>query len=174
MVGEPVQDVGSVVVLYGPKGAGKSWVAAELSRQAGVHHLDVDLLVLDLLDSGVRPDPRLGWLEHVDREVRSAVAAHPRVSVEATGAWDSDWMLADRLAAARCRVLPVWVFAPVEVTLRRLAGRRGRKVPVSVQDARWIHAEATRRAAGRPFTAVVDTSGPPDPGKLAALVTLLR
>ncbi len=174
MSGGPVEDVGSVVVLYGPKAAGKSWVAAELSRQAGVHHVDADLLVLDLLERGVRPDPRLGWLEPVETAVRSAVVGHPRVSVEATGAWDTDWMLADRLAAAECRVLPVWVSAPVEVTLRRLAARRGPKVPVSVQDARWIHAEATRRAAGRSFAAVVDTSGAPDPGKLTALVTLLR
>ena len=49
--------------------------------------------------------------------------------VEAThppGAWDSDWMLADRLAAP-CRILLGWVTAPLEVTLQRLAGRRGRK-----------------------------------------------
>jgi hypothetical protein len=141
---------------------------------AGVHHLDVDALVLDLIDRGVRPDPRLGWLDHVEREVGRAVAGHPRVSVEATGAWDSDWMLADRLGAARCRVLSVWVTAPLEVTLQRLAERRSRKVPVAIEDARWIHAEATRRAAERSFTAVVDTSGAPDPGMLGQLVTLLR
>jgi len=170
----PVRHLSTVVVLYGPKGAGKSWVAEELRRRAAVAHVDADRLVLDLLDRGGRPDPRLGWLDQVEAEVQRAVAEHPLVSVEATGAWDSDWMLADRLAAADCRVLLVWVTAPLEVTLQRLAGRRSPKVPVSRQDAEWIHGEATRRAAARSFTAVLETSGTPDSSKLDQLVTLLH
>jgi chloramphenicol 3-O-phosphotransferase len=106
--------------------------------------------------------------------VRRAVGEHRCVSVEATGAWDSDWILADRLTVAGCRVLSVWVSAPLEVTLERLAGRRSRKVPVSRQDARWIHEEATRRAAGRSFAAIIDTFATPDPSKVDHLVTLLR
>lgn len=86
----------------------------------------------------------------------------------------SDWMLAEHLAAAGCRVLTVWVTAPPEVTLDRLAHRRTRKVPVTPQEARWIHAEASRRAATRSFTAVIDTTGPPDPGRLDDLLTRLE
>ena len=160
-------------MLYGPKAAGKSWVAAELTRRAGVHHVDADLLVLDLLGRGARPDPSTGWLDQVETAVRQAVGEHPCVSVEATGAWDSDWMLADRLAAAGCRVLTVWVSAPLEVTLRRLARRRSRKVPVSRREASRIHAEATRRAATRSFATVIDMSGPQDPDKLDPLLALL-
>lgn len=163
----------TVVVLYGPKAAGKSWVADELRRRAGVQHVDADRLVLDLTDRGGRPDPQLGWLDQVEAEVLRAAREHRLVSVEATGAWDSDWTLPDRLAASGCRVLLVWVTAPLEVTLQRLAGRRTRKVPVSRQDAAWIHGEATRRAAARSFTAVLDTSAPPDPSQLDQLVTLL-
>jgi chloramphenicol 3-O-phosphotransferase len=110
----------------------------------------------------------------VETVVRRAVGEHRCVSVEATGAWDSDWILADRLTVAGCRVLSVWVSAPLEVTLERLAGRRSRKVPVSRQDARWIHEEATRRAAGRSFAAIIDTFATPDPSKVDHLVTLLR
>jgi shikimate kinase len=88
------------VALYGPKGAGKSWVAAELSRRAGVRHVDADLLVLDLLDQQVRPDRRLGWLDQVETAVRRAVGEHRCVSVEATGAWDSD---CPRPGAGSCR-----------------------------------------------------------------------
>jgi predicted kinase len=169
----PVRHQSTVVVLYGPKGTGKSWVADQLCRRAGVLHVDADRLVLDLLVQGERPNPRLGWLDQVEAEVRRAISDHRRVSVEATGAWDSDWMLADRLAAAGCRVLPVWVTAPLQVTLQRLAGRRGPRAPVSREDAEWIYREATRRAAARSFTAVLDTSGPPDPSKLDQLLTLL-
>jgi shikimate kinase len=164
----------TVVVLYGPKGAGKSWVADELSRRIGVHHVDVDRMVLDLLGRGQRPDPEQGWLEPVETEIRRAVCDHSLVSVEATGAWDSDWTLADHLTAAGCRVLPVWVTAPLEVTLDRLTRRRSRKVPVSPQEARWIHEEATRRAATRSFAAVIDTAGLPEPGRLDELVKVLR
>lgn len=147
----------SVLVIYGPKGAGKSWVADELRRRAGVAHVDTDRVVLDLLDRGERPDPRLGWLEQVESEVRGALGDHAAVSVEATGAWDSDWILADRLTAAGYRVLQVWVTGPLEVTLDRLAHRRGRlahrrgrKVPVTAEEAQWIHGKATRRAAAGP------------------------
>ena len=61
------------------------------------------------------------------------------MTVEATGAWDSDCMLADRLAAAGCRVLSVWVTAPLEVTLQRLAGRPSRKVPRPCQSLTCKH-----------------------------------
>ena len=71
-------------------------------------------------------------------------------------------------------MLTVWVAAPFEVTLDRLARHRGRKVQVSAQDARWIHAEAMRRAAARSFTAVVDTSATPDAAVLDELVTHLH
>jgi uncharacterized protein (DUF2252 family) len=39
---------------------------------------------------------------------------------------------------------------------------------VSLQDARWIHGEVTRRAARRSFTVVVSTTGAPEPGRLDA------
>jgi cytidylate kinase len=162
------------VVIYGPKGAGKSWVADELRRRAGVAHVEADRVVLDLLDRGQRPDPHLGWLEPVETEVRWAAGGHDAVSVEATGAWDSDWLLADRLAAAGYRVLRVWVTAPLEVTLDRLAHRRSRKVPVSEEEARWIHAAATRHASARSFAAVIETSGLPDTSRLDLLLESLR
>jgi cytidylate kinase len=164
----------TIVVIYGPKGAGKSWVADELARRADVTHVDADRMVLELLARGKQPDPRLGWLDPIGNEVRRAAARHAVVSVEATGAWDSDWMLADRLAAAGYRVLRVWVTAPLQVTLDRLAQRRTLKVPVTAEEARWIHGEATRRASVRHFAAVIDTSGPPDTDRLDHLLESLR
>lgn len=89
----------TVIVLYGPKAVGKSWVAQALVDRLGVRHVDVDALVLDLLAAGVRPDPADGWLAWVEQRVVAALDTYPLVSVEATGAWDSDWRLADDLEA---------------------------------------------------------------------------
>jgi hypothetical protein len=59
-----VRQLSTAVLLYGPKAAGKSWVADELRRRrAGVQHVDADRVVLDLLDRGARPDRQLGWLD---------------------------------------------------------------------------------------------------------------
>jgi chloramphenicol 3-O-phosphotransferase len=148
----------TVVVLYGPKAVGKSWVAEVLQQRAGVHHVDADELVLDLLEQGVRPDPELGWLGHVEGAVQFALDRHRRVSVEATGAWDSDGMLADRLIAGGVRVVAVWVTTPLEVTLDRLSRRSTRKVVTTPQQARWIHA---RRPGAPPRGASPPRSTPP-------------
>ena len=43
----------TVLVLYGPKAVGKSQVADVLQRRLGVHYVDADRLVLDLLAAGV-------------------------------------------------------------------------------------------------------------------------
>jgi chloramphenicol 3-O-phosphotransferase len=56
-----------VVVLYGPKAAGKSQVAEVLQAEHGVMHIDVDLVVLRLLDAGIRPHPQHGWLSQICR-----------------------------------------------------------------------------------------------------------
>ena len=80
-------------------------MAEELNRLAGVHHVDVDRMVLELSARGRRPDPEQGWLKEV--EVSRAAGEHLLVPVEATGAWDSDCMLAGHLAAAGCLVPPV-------------------------------------------------------------------
>jgi gluconate kinase len=161
----------TAIVLYGPKAVGKSWVAEVLRTHLGVAHIDADELVLDLLAAGTRPDPVDGWLTWVRRRVVDALARHALVSVEATGAWDSDWRLADDLEAAGARVLRVWVSAPKEAAMSQLAGRTSRRVPVSAEEASWIFDQATARAAGRRLDARIDTGQPPEP---AAVVALLR
>ena len=166
----------TVMVLYGPKAVGKSWVAQTLAERLDVHHVDVDALVLDLLAAGVRPDPVDGWLAWVEQRVIAALDTHQLVSVEATGAWDSDWRLADDLEARGVRVLRVWVSAPKRVALQRLADRTAaRRVPVSAQAAGWIYDQATVQAAGRRLDARIDTGGQQDPAPVvAALRPLLE
>jgi len=143
----------TVIVLYGPKAVGKSWVAQALVDRLGVRHVDVDALVLDLLAAGVRPDPADGWLAWVEQRVVAALDTHPLVSVEATGAWDSDWRLADDLEARGVRVLRVWVSAP-QARHAAAAGRPNRPTGAGVDgggrlDLRPGHDPGRRSAPGR-------------------------
>jgi shikimate kinase len=160
----------SAIVLYGPKAVGKSWVAQTLIDHLGVHHVDVDGLVLELLAAGVRPDPSDGWLAWVERSMVAALDTHELVSVEATGAWDSDWRLADDLQATGIRVLRVWVWVPKQIALQRLADRTTRRVPVSAHEASWIYDQATAKAAGRRLDAQIDTARPQDPASVLAVL----
>jgi dephospho-CoA kinase len=159
-----------VIVLYGPKAVGKSWVAQALADRLGVEHVDVDALVLDLLAAGIRPDPADGWLAWVEQRVVALLDTHQLVSVEATGAWDSDWRLADDLEARGVQVLRVWVSAPKEVALQRLADRTTRRAPVSAQEADWIYDQATIQAADRRLDARIDTGKPQDPTSVVAML----
>jgi AAA domain len=161
----------TAIVLCGPKAVGKSWVAEVLRTHLGVAHVDADELVGDLLAAGPHPDPVDGWLTWVRRRVVDALARSALVSMEATGAWDSDWRLADDLEVAGARLLRVWVSVPTEAAMGRLAGRTSRRVPVSAEEASWIYDQATARAAGRRLDAWIDTGRPPDP---AAVVAELR
>jgi adenylate kinase family enzyme len=45
------------IILYGPKGSGKSRIAQMLAQRLGVHHVDPDTLILELLAQGFEPDP---------------------------------------------------------------------------------------------------------------------
>ena len=92
------------------------------------------------------------------------------MSVEATGAWDSDWRLADDLEARGVRVLRVWVSAPKQIALQRLADRTARRVLVSAQAASWIYDQATLQATGRRLDARIDTGEQQDPASVVAVL----
>jgi len=149
-------DSTGVVVLFGPKAVGKSTIATLLEEHGGVHHVDPDLVVRALLAAGTEPHADTGWLDAVQREVLEELVHHRWVAVEATGAWQSDWVLAERLGV-HVRVVRVWVTASLPTTLRRMASRQPPRVACTEQEARWIHAAATRRAAQQRVHAVVDT-----------------
>jgi chloramphenicol 3-O-phosphotransferase len=150
--------VAVAVVLFGPKAAGKSEVADVLRTGYGVAHVDADQLVLALRAAGVRPHPERGWLTPVEEGVRRTLRTHPAVSVEATGAWDSDWQLARNLELSGVDVLRVWVFAPLDTSLDRLARRTTRKEPTTLDEARWIHQNTSERARHQRFDLTLDTS----------------
>ena len=125
------------VVVMGPKAVGKSWVAQVLSSRLGIYHVETDALILELMELGHEPDADIGWLASVEGLVVTALEQHPAVSVEATGAWDSDWLLIDRLRDRDITVCTVWVNATLHQSLVRLHERTARKVPTSESEAIW-------------------------------------
>jgi pimeloyl-ACP methyl ester carboxylesterase/predicted kinase len=155
--------VGTLLLLAGPKGVGKSWVAAIAERDFGVHYVDADLLILDLLDHGAQPDPEGGWLEPVRAVVFDALTTYPAVSAEITGAWDSDYELADEAEQRGHRVVRLLISAPLDETLQRLRTRTATKVPVSDDEAQVIFARVQDRVPGERWDATLDASGDEQP-----------
>ncbi len=105
-------------------------------RPARRRVVDVDGLVLGLLDHGEEPDVEQGWLPSVESALRRALADHDVVSVEATGAWDTDYRLADHLEREGHKVLRVWVTASEDEWVARLRARTAGKVAVDEVEAR--------------------------------------
>jgi shikimate kinase len=159
----------TLLVLAGPKGAGKSWVAHIAERDFDVRYIDADLLILELRERGSSPDPRDGWLEPVRSAVLDALARHRAVSVEITGGWDSDYELMRAVADGGHRVVRIWISAPLDETLARLRDRTTRKVPVTEAEARSTYQRAVTRAAREQWDATIDTSGD-KPTDIAAFV----
>jgi hypothetical protein len=121
--------LGTLLLLAGPKGVAKSWVAQIAEQDFGVHYLDADLLILARLEQGTSPDPEAGWLQPVQEAVVDALARYRRVSVEITGAWDSDYELAHNIEERGHEVVRLLVSAPLPETLARL--RTTHRVPSS-------------------------------------------
>ncbi len=141
----------TVLLLVGPEAVGKSWVAAVAEQRLGVRHVDADRLVLDRIAAGEHPDPVDGWLAPVQQAVLQVLGPHRTVSVEATGAWDSDWRLAQELATEHVRVVRVLVWTTRE-------RRRGR--------APTAACGVTSRDAGSDLTVALSLPAPP--GRRAA------
>ena len=64
-----------IAILYGPEGSGKSRIAQMLAQRHGVHRVDPDTLVLELLAHGFEPEPVDGTATEVRRHVLTARAA---------------------------------------------------------------------------------------------------
>jgi shikimate kinase len=165
--------LGILLLLAGPKGVGKSWVAQIAERDFAVHYLDADRLILSLLEKGSSPDPEDGWLEPVQEAVFDALAKHRAVSVEITGSWDSDYRLARNVERRGHRVVRLLLSAPLPETLARLRARTSRKVAVSEAEARSTYFQAEKRTRREHWDARLDTSGTEQPDKAAAVLLQL-
>jgi adenylate kinase family enzyme len=151
--------MGTAVVIYGPKGAGKSYLARLLERELGISHIDPDVLVLEWTEQGRRPDPKNGWLTEIVRATKPVLETHKAVSLEATGAWDSDWTLSALLKDAGHDVVTIRLLIDRATAMARFSAREDARVPVSVSEAQRIWKEADARRQRRKVDLEIDAAG---------------
>ncbi|MBS0277161.1 MAG: AAA family ATPase [Proteobacteria bacterium] len=149
----------SVVIVYGPKAAGKSYLSQALERELGISHIDPDALVLEWIEQGHRPDPRNGWLTEIVAATKSALETHKAVSLEATGAWDSDWTLPGLLRDAGHEVITIRLLIDHATARARLSARQETRVPVSASEVERIWNAANARRKSQKVDLEIDAAG---------------
>lgn len=157
-----------LILLVGPKGAGKTRIGGLLERRAGVQFVRVEPMYREAQAAGRDGQPEV--IEAIRR--RAATTSSP-LCIETTGA--SRAMLDAYLGelGRAFEVLPVRVTAPADLCLRRVRGRdQTDHIPVS--DDRVQAVNALAEAVVLPWAATIDTSADPDDETvLAALAALL-
>jgi gluconate kinase len=161
--------MGLVVILGGPRGVGKTYVAELLEETSGVSYVDGDSSILGWMEAGIEPDPDDGWLEPMRDEVLRRLDTNVSVSVEVTGEWESEYKLMQRLEDAGHRLLRLWLTAPEEEVIERLMNRtRERRLPATELEGRGVYRRGAARAARERWDITLDISGPPNPALLLA------
>jgi shikimate kinase len=138
--------VTTVVIVYGPKAAGKSYLSRALEGELGIYHIDPDALVLEWIKQGLRADLENGWLQEIVAAVKFALETRNAVSLEATGAWDSDWKLPELLKDAGHDVITIRLLIDPATAMSRLSTRKEERIPISASEAEhiWKAADARR------------------------------
>jgi shikimate kinase len=159
--------MGTVVILGGARGVGKTYAGELLETSLGVSYVDGDSSILGWIEAGLEPDPEDGWLAPMLSEVLRRLEALERVSVEVTGEWESEYTLMRRLAEAGHRVIRVWLTAPEDEVIERLIGRtRPRRLPATEAEARDVYRRGAERAARERWDLTLDVSGEPRPERI--------
>lgn len=164
-----------VIVLVGPKGAGKWTIGDFLATGMGIHFLRVEPLFLEVRSQlgASHPDfERLGF-ESVLLHVNEALSRYDTVCFESTGASSHiPWLLSQLGEVAR--VIPVHVLAELAECVDRIKGRdTSIHIPVSDDQVERINALAIR--VELPWAAEIDNRGAFNgPFILDTVRTLLR
>lgn len=148
-----------VIVLVGPKGAGKTSIGEFLSGELGIRFLSVEPLFLEARArlGASHPDPdRLGF-EAVLASLAALLRECDVACLESTGASPHfPWLLAEMGKLAR--VALVRVLADPAQCIARIRGRDAlAHIPASEEDIARINALACRKTL--PWDAVIDNRG---------------
>ena len=142
----------TVVILVGPKGAGKSTIGRQLSRASGVVFVDVEAIFRQLADPA---DVAAGYRQ-VAQEVEARLRQGAIATLEITGAAPQSEALIERLRE-RSHVLLVRLLAPVDLCWSRVTSRdASRHLPASEELVRRVH--AVSEALSWKFDLTIDTA----------------
>ncbi len=151
--------MGTLFVLVGPKGAGKSHLGAVLQRELGVGFLRVEPIFLDVIRTLGRgaASEREGF-RRVGEEVEGRLATTPALVIESTGASDEFAPFLARLRERHC-VMLFAIRAPLDVCAERVRTRDATNhIPVSDDLVAQVNARAV--AVSLPWDGEFDNSGP--------------
>jgi shikimate kinase len=143
------------VVLFGPKGSGKSHIGRVLERAFGVLFFHVEPLWMDYhaecRAAGREPSIAEG-IARVHPRIADALRTHRHVCVETTGA--SPEILTDLLSLEQpSNTLVVRVTAPLELCLERIAVRdQSNQIQMDMQSIRKVHALSVSALVDPAFT----------------------
>ncbi|MBL0211186.1 MAG: AAA family ATPase [Holophagaceae bacterium] len=162
-----------IVILVGPKGAGKSTIGQLLATELGLHFLRVEPLFLRVrAELGAsHPDFEPRGLASVLASVKEALSLHEAVCIESTGASTHLPGFLDE-ASGLGQVLLVRVLARPDQCLERIRTRdTSIHIPVSDDQIQRINALAAQ--VDLPWAAQLDNRGAFDPPGICRTISAL-
>ena len=162
-----------VIVLVGPKGAGKSTIGRFVATEFAVHFVDAERVFLSVREDRGAGDASLEarGFGALRRHLRAALARHPVLCFETTGTSEHVAPLFAFLErVARLSLVRVTV-APAEGERRLNARPAVGHVPCAAATARAINAAAAQ--LDFPWAAELDNSGVWDPESIRATMRRL-
>lgn len=159
-----------IVVLVGPKGAGKSTIGRLLADELGINFIRVEPLFLEVRSrlGANHPDFERQGFERVLDTVRHALRNHDEICFESTGASPHvAWLLSELARSAR--VLPIRILVESNQCLERIHRRDASvHIPVSDNDVERINALASKVVL--PWAADIDNRGDFDPERILSTI----